>query len=305
MRRREFLRLGAMLLAAGVVVSRDWLDARADGQPFDVYMTFDDGPSSHKDFKTGPTDIVLQILKDNAALSTFFLHGLHINDWDGPVMVRYLTDGHAIGNHLWRQGGNTIADNPAWALMAEQYLSAEVRIRDMLQKTDQNAYNQYMAQAKLFRRPGGNNGLNDFLNPANFYDIQHEPFVRPYWDQVPWLNGVYDYSGWNINGGESIPDKIRPKTPDEERTFILNGGHGYYGINDYRAGGNPPKRALETDQGLIILMHDADSDTDVMLPQLIQDLRALGAQFRSLPRPGDKPNAKTVGIGYVPTYPNS
>ena len=83
-----------------------------------MYLTFDDGPSSHKDFKTGPTDIVLQTLKDLNLSATFFLHGLHTNDWDGPVMVRYLMDGHAIGNHTWRQGGNTTLDHPTRSLLA-------------------------------------------------------------------------------------------------------------------------------------------------------------------------------------------
>ncbi len=296
MNRRHFLRLSALLTAGSLILPRGWTPARADNDPFDVYMTFDDGPSSHKDFKTGPTDIVLQTLKENNAAATFFLHGLHINDWDGPVMIRYINDGHAIGNHLWRQGGNTIADNPAWALLARQYLEAEVRIRDLLQKTDQTVYAKYIAQPKLFRRPGGNNGLNDFLNPANLYDIQHEPYLKPYWDKVDWLTGVYDYSGWNVNGGESIPVEIRPETADAERTFVLQGGHAYYGVQNY-----VQPRSVEADQGLIILMHDADKNTDDMLPQLITDLRAMGANFRSLPRPGDMPNSKTVGIGYAPT----
>ena len=51
-----------------------------------------------------------------------------------------------------------------------------------------------------------------------------------------------------------------------------------------------------------MLLHDADKDTDEMLPQLIQSLTILGAQFKSLPRPIDKPNTKTVGIGYAPTF---
>jgi hypothetical protein len=61
-------------------------------------------------------------------------------------------------------------------------------------------------------------------------------------------------------------------------------------------------RSKEVDAGLIILMHDADKNTDIMLPKLIQTLRDLGAQFSPLPRPGDMPNTKTVGIGYEPTY---
>ena len=49
MRRRDFLRLAGVLLASGIV-SADWLRARADGEPFDMYLTFDDGPSSNQGF---------------------------------------------------------------------------------------------------------------------------------------------------------------------------------------------------------------------------------------------------------------
>ena len=38
-----------------------------------------------------------------------------------------------------------------------------------------------------------------------------------------------------------------------------------------------------------------------MLPDLIDTLTGLGARFKSLPRPVDKPNATTVGISYPPT----
>ena len=300
MDRRTFLKTLAGFSAAGIAWTAQgrWLDAaRGDTvQPFNVYMTFDDGPFSNKDFKTGPTDVVLQTLKDRGVTATFFLHGLHINDWDGPTLARYILDGHSVGNHLWRQGGNTIADNPAWALMAEQYLQAEVRIREVMQQGDPNAYQKYMAQPKLFRRPGGNNSLNDFLKPQNWLDLRSEPYLRPYWDKIDWLNGVYDYSGWHINGGESIPVALRPKTSSEELQFILHGGHAYYGIYNYIQ-----PRSVEADEGLIILMHDADATTDGMLPGLISTLQGLGAQFRSLPRPTDKANATTVGISYAPT----
>jgi peptidoglycan/xylan/chitin deacetylase (PgdA/CDA1 family) len=273
------------------------------GQPvraettFDVYLTFDDGPTSNKDFKTGPTDRVLNILKAKQAASTFFLHGRAINDWEGPTLVRYLQDGHAIGNHLWRQGGNTVDDHPSWSLMARQYIEAEVRIRTVLEKQDKAAYERYLAAPKLFRRPGGNNGLNDFLKPENLELIRREPYVRPVLPQLDWLKQVYDYSGWHVNGGESIPAKIRPETADAEYQFILDGGSGYYGINDYLL----PKRSTEADAGLIILLHDADQTTVEMLPKLIDTLRSLGANFKALPRPGDQPNTKTVGIGYAPT----
>ena len=152
-------------------------------------------------------------------------------------MLRYLNDGHAIGNHLWRQGGNTTLDHPSSVFMAEQYLQAEVRIRDTLQKADQNVYEQYLKQPKLFRRPGGSNRLNAFLDPIYFRDFGREPYLRQYWDKIDWLNGVYDYSGWHINGGESIPLSIRPQTADTELDFVMQGGHAYYGVLNYLKAG--------------------------------------------------------------------
>lgn len=300
MDRRTFLKTISGLSAAGAAwaLHGAWptLAQSAAPQPFDVYLTLDDGPFSHKDFKTGPTDFVLQLLKDKGLTATFFLHGLHINDWDGPTLARYINDGHSVGNHLWRQGGNTVMDNTPWALMTEQYLQAEVRIRTVMQQADDSAYQKYMAQPKLFRRPGGNNTVNEFLKPANWLDLRSEPYLRSYWDKIDWLNGVYDYSGWHINGGESIPASIRPTTAAEELQFIMHGGHAYYGFYNYLQ-----PRSVEADQGLIILLHDADAATDQMLSDLISTLTDLGARFRSLPRPVDKPNATTVGISYAPT----
>ena len=307
MQRRDFLRSMAALAGIGLLPSpklASWLKARDAGgesAPFDVYLTFDDGPFPNPDLKTGPTDVVLQILKDHQASATFFLHGRHILPWHGPVLVRYITEGHAIGNHLWSQGGNTTVDKPTYTRLAYQYLLTEQKIRDLLQATDHDVYDRYMAQGKLFRRPGGADHLNEFLDPINLERIRYDALLRPLENEVDWLKSVYDYSGWNINGGESIPLSIRPQTPDQERDFILHGRNGYYGITEYLQAGDPPQRSVEADQGLIVLMHDFDNDTDIMLPQLLQDLSDLGARFRSLPRPGDTPNTHTVGIGRPPT----
>jgi peptidoglycan/xylan/chitin deacetylase (PgdA/CDA1 family) len=264
---------------------------------FDVYLTFDDGPTSQKDFKSGLTDRTLEILKKEEAPSTFFLHGRAINDWEGPVLVRMINEGHAIGNHLWRQGGNTVQDGGTWALLARQYLEAEIRIRDLLQKTDSAAYETYLKQPKLFRRPGGFNGLNPFLKRENLEQIRREPYMIPVKNTLDWLKEVYDYSGWHINAGESIPPSIRPLTAAAELKWIMNGGSGYYGLLDYLT----PTYSQEAKGGLIILLHDAAEATVQMLPDLIAETRKLGGVFRALPRPSDQANSATVGIGYAPT----
>src|SRR5204862_661364 len=83
MRRREFLR--SLAAVAGIaVLPAPWFSVQADDTPFDVYLTFDDGPFPAPDLKTGPTDVVIQTLKDHKAWATFFLHGRHILKWHGP-----------------------------------------------------------------------------------------------------------------------------------------------------------------------------------------------------------------------------
>src|SRR5512135_588292 len=116
MKRRDFLKVLALGSGTALAARVPDLVAHAETQPWTIYFTFDDGPTTrqpaHKgDPLTGPTITVLDILKENSIPATFFLHGHAINDWSGPAMVRMMTEGHSIGNHLWRQGGNTVTDN--------------------------------------------------------------------------------------------------------------------------------------------------------------------------------------------------
>src|SRR5689334_18240022 len=129
LRRRTFLQSLAILTAGTVLGTRLSL---LQGEPFDVYLTFDDGPFPNPDLTTGPTDLVLQTLKDHDTVATFFLHGRHILKWHGPVLARYIREGHALGNHLWSQGGNTVEDHPSYVRLAYQYFLTEDKIRTMM-----------------------------------------------------------------------------------------------------------------------------------------------------------------------------
>jgi peptidoglycan/xylan/chitin deacetylase (PgdA/CDA1 family) len=301
MNRRTFLKGAA--LSAGVLLASGRLPrTRATGESFPVYLTFDDGPTTSPDGTSGPTISVLDTLQTEKVPATFFLHGIAINDWEGPVISRIISDGHHIGNHLWRQGGNTVKDDSPLALLAQQFIVAEKSIRSSLQKTDKAAYNTYLAQPKMYRRPGGNNGLTGFLDRQYYEMLTREPYLRPYLDQMPWLKEVYDYSGWHINGGDGITNRqIQPDTPEKMIRWVFEGGYGYLGTAAYLCTGDPPRRSLEASEGLIILLHDADKVTDEALPTIIKQLKDRGAEFHTLPRPQDKPNTKTVGIGYPAT----
>jgi peptidoglycan/xylan/chitin deacetylase (PgdA/CDA1 family) len=311
MHRRYFLKLLGTT-ALGAIALHQWpIALQAKPAPFPVYLTFDDGPTTDFPIRVeiaGPTIDALDVLKAEQVQATFFLHGRSINDWEGMVIARMVNEGHAVGNHLWQHGGVTTKFDPMVTEMAMLYLRTELRIREMLQGADEDAYNKYVTQPKLFRRPGGGNHLVNFLDPANFGRLQGSPYLKEYKEQLNWLKGVYDYSGWHINGGDGIVDKaIRPDTVAEMTAWIVKGGYGYRGVDAYLcaegkgAAQSAPRRAVEATAGLIILLHDADRVTVDALPQIIRELRERGAEFRALPRPQDIPNARTVGIGYAPT----
>src|SRR5258708_2271264 len=298
LRRRTFLQSLAML-AGGALLPPHF--SLLTGEPFDVYLTFDDGPFPNPDLKTGPTDVVLQTLKDYGAVATFFLHGRHILKWHGPVLARYIREGHALGNHLWSQGGNTIQDHPSYVRLAYQYFLTEDKIRTMMAAADSDAYQHYLTQHKLFRRPGGANHLNEFLDSTYHRELTRNGDLRMFWDDMDWLVGVYDYSGWHVNGGESLPLKIRPETPEAERQFVLHSVDGYYGVYDFLSAGKPSHVSREAEQGIVILLHDADPITHNMLPQLLDDLIKLRAPSPPFPRPPAPPTPKTPPLRHSPT----
>ncbi len=58
-----------------------------------VALTFDDGPSVH-------TKKLLDILKENSAVATFFVLGKSVKI-QGETVAREVAEGHEIGNHTW------------------------------------------------------------------------------------------------------------------------------------------------------------------------------------------------------------
>ncbi len=67
-----------------------------------VYLTFDDGPTADV------TDAVLEILRSENVMATFFLLGKHVIEHP-DLANRILAEGHAIGNHGYQHisGWNT------------------------------------------------------------------------------------------------------------------------------------------------------------------------------------------------------
>src|SRR5690349_5425099 len=60
----------------------------------ELYLTFDDGPVH------GPTEFVLETLRQYSAKATFFCIGDNVRKHPG-VFKKIVDDGHAIGNHTF------------------------------------------------------------------------------------------------------------------------------------------------------------------------------------------------------------
>lgn len=298
MHRRTFLKLTA--LSAGALIAAIEglpISATAKGEPFPIYLTFDAGLSTKNDL-TGPTIDVLDALLKYKAPATFFPNGRNLQEWEGAVLARMLNEGHAIGNRLWQEQGNTAADQSAPTLLAAQYLKTEKKVRALIQSANPDAAKLYADQPKLYRRPGGDKALGAFLDPANFDALSREPYLKPYADILDWLSPVYDYSGWHISAGGSDP-KTKPKSSYALMRRVMAGSKDEQGAAAFMC--VSAKRSLELSQGLIIQLSDSDKLTPGALPQIILQLRAKGAEFHALPRPQDKTNTVILGVEDPPT----
>jgi peptidoglycan/xylan/chitin deacetylase (PgdA/CDA1 family) len=289
--RREFLGLSAGI-GAGLLIGFDRLYA-APKETFPVFLTFDAGFATNQELK-GATVEVLDILKESETPATFFPNGRNLNNWEGAILARIMLDGHALGNRLWQETGNLVDDNPATTLLAEQFLKAERKIRQLIQSTNQNAADLYRKQVRLYRRPGGDTKLAPFLVPDKFEELTREPFLKPFVDSIEWMKEVYDYSGWHIGV---------PKNPFSSYGMtqqVMRGSKDGQGLAPFLCVKETKTRAAQLADGLIIQMRDGDKITPDALPQIILQLKNRGAEFKVLPRAADKPNTFTVAVDELP-----
>jgi len=121
MQRRMFLQLSAILGMGGLYFGLNRVLSSSVAAPFPVYLTFEGGPSIKTD-GTGSTIDVLNVLAKYKVPATFFLSGRNLRDQHNVVLARMLSAGHAIGNRLWQDQGNTAADQSTPSLLAEQFL---------------------------------------------------------------------------------------------------------------------------------------------------------------------------------------
>jgi len=305
MHRRIFLKLSAAFGVGSLVIGVErLLSAAPIPAPFPVYLTFEGGPSVKSD-GSGTTIDVLNALKKYEAPATFFVTGRELHDWDNATLSRMVAEGHAIGNRLYQAQGNTAQDQSTPSQLAEQYLKAERRLRALIQGTNTDAVAAYDQQAKLYRRPGGDTALGTFLDPSNYDQLAHEPFLKAYEDSLEWLKIVYDYSGWQVSAGDAQTNSKKKLSSEALAARVLNGEKGIQGLAAFLCVASNNKRAHETAQGLIVQLFDNDKLTADAIPPIILRLRTKGAQFYPLPRAGDQANTFILGVEDPPTPDDS
>jgi peptidoglycan/xylan/chitin deacetylase (PgdA/CDA1 family) len=233
--------------------------------PWTIYLTFDDGPSA------SITPQILDILDEYGVKATFFLHGSRIKG-NEAIVQRILRDGHAIGNHLWRQDGYTSGSG-----------ATDGALRATWQKTED----------EIVRALGP--GLADLYHDQPVYLIrQPGGAARPF--PVPKGIKAITYN-WQVSAGDAVPWEPGPDDPPERPWHYLVGNvtlswfepHRYYSVYDYG-------------DGTIILMHDVVAVLPAALPYIIEDLQANGASFGVLPRPGDRPGTMPVILSAPPEW---
>ncbi|NOU97458.1 polysaccharide deacetylase family protein [Paenibacillus sp. LMG 31456] len=129
-----------------------------------VYLTFDDGPSKL-------TDRVLDILREEGVLATFFMLGEQVETY--PEKVRQaVKDGHAIGNHTYNHKYNEL-------------YSSVATFWKQIEQTEQALDEAADVRTKLVRAPGGTFG--------NF-----DAFYYYYLDQAG-----FEVHDWNVDSGDS------------------------------------------------------------------------------------------------------
>lgn len=300
--RRRFLALAAACGAHIVATGRRPLPAQAAApRAVPIYLTFDDGVETDgAQGKRGPTLDVLDVLDGRGLQATFFVHGRNTGVAEGSVLARMVRQGHRIGNHLFQQGGTTLAEVSRPAFVARLYLETELRIRQTLAPFP-DALARYEEQPHLFRRPGGGYDSaegNLFLLPASGYWrlFQYDRELAGYRHLLPWLQNVYDYSGWHV----AIPPLHEPSADPARLVWRAIDGPG--GIRDFIRPdpARPEQTTQEALDGLVLLMHDPDPRTAAVLPVLLDELAAFDISYHVLPRPGDQPNHYTVGVGMSP-----
>jgi peptidoglycan-N-acetylglucosamine deacetylase len=118
----------------------------------ELYLTFDDGPIP------GPTEFVLDTLKQFSVKATFFCIGDNIRKHP-EIFNRIVTEGHAVGNH-------TFNHVKGWSISLQAYV-------DNVKKCEVAIHNSQFTihNSRLFRPPYGRITRNQIQALKHDYSI--------------------------------------------------------------------------------------------------------------------------------------
>jgi peptidoglycan/xylan/chitin deacetylase (PgdA/CDA1 family) len=138
---------------------------RVETKAKEIYLTFDDGPIP------GPTEFVLDTLKQFNAKATFFCIGENISKHP-EIFQQVIIEGHAVGNH-------TFNHMKGWGTSTEKYVSnVEMCANEMSKKLPSLGY-------QIHQQPG-----------TNF--LFRPPYGRIRPKQINALKGKYQIVMWDV-----------------------------------------------------------------------------------------------------------
>lgn len=139
-------------------------------QPGTIYLTFDDGP------KSGTTNVILDILRDEGVKATFFV----TNKGPDDLIKREFDEGHSIGLHTASHNYQLI------------YSSTTNYFND-LEEVHNRVLNLTGIDSRVIRFPGGSsNTISKKYSPGIMSTLTRETLIRG-----------YKYYDWNINSGDA------------------------------------------------------------------------------------------------------
>lgn len=135
----------------------------SSGQKKEIYLTFDDGPVP------GPTDFVLEQLREYGASATFFCVGDNVRKYPS-LLHRIQEEGHRCGNHTYNHLNGWKTPDPEYLANVQQ--CADIFLSQGLKSSEK----------MLFRPPYGK------ISPAQIKALQ------PQYRIIMWnvLTGDYD-----------------------------------------------------------------------------------------------------------------
>ncbi len=137
---------------------------REEGEPMNVYLTFDDGPSEN-------TSDILEILRKHNVKATFFVTGKE-GEEAGAWYRAIVADGHTLGMHSYSHRYSTIYES------VDAFKSDFTKLHDYLMDVTG-------VDSKFYRFPGGSSNQVSNTDVGEFIDFLGEEGMTYYdWNVV-------------------------------------------------------------------------------------------------------------------------